>query len=112
MQRNARIELLRILSIFGIVNMHVYGAYNDDLSFLMKAYGVLLNSVANMGVTIFMLISGYFGIKASVKRYLKLEALVLEYSLLYLVIRKIGGGRPESLVQRAFPDINRDLLVY
>lgn len=90
--RNSSFELLRILCMFGIVSMHIFGVFYETAQGINQVFGVLINSLFNMGVSIFMLISGYFGINGSVKKYLKLELEVLFYSGINLLIMIAARG--------------------
>ena len=61
-RRNSSRKQLKIVAILLIVMMHSagYGIASADTG---TRIGVIaINSVGNMGVTIFILISGYFGI--------------------------------------------------
>ena len=60
--RSSNFELLRLLCIFGILMMHTFGGIDTSVSFFNTEIHVLVNSVFNMGVTCFILLSGYFGI--------------------------------------------------
>jgi surface polysaccharide O-acyltransferase-like enzyme len=55
-----------------------YGSSNDLNAISFAA----INTIGNMGVTIFILISGYFGIKMRLSKLFKLWSIVLFYSLL------------------------------
>ena len=81
-KRQTNYELLRILAILIISMMHgirsAYGSSND----LNAISFVAINTIGNMGVTIFILISGYFGIKMRLSKLFKLWSIVLFYSLL------------------------------
>lgn len=85
--RNSSIELLRILCICGIVMMHTFGLFYNDAAGCNLIYGIFLNSLFNACVTIFMLISGYFGIKASKRKLLVLWVQVWICSLLSFFVR-------------------------
>lgn len=80
-QRNSSFELLRIISIYGIISMHSFGGYLQSATGFERIYGCIINSVFNMGVSLFMLISGYFGINFSIKKLIKLLVTVIVYSL-------------------------------
>lgn len=67
--RLSNFELLRLICIFGIISMHTLGYVNNEVCGMNLFIGVLINTVFNMGVTIFMLISGYFGIKNLLKNF-------------------------------------------
>lgn len=80
--RNSSVEGLRILSIVLITLMHMAGyVYNTQQA--ANTLGVIaLNTFGNMGVTVFMLISGYYGIRASLRKGLALWGVVWFYSVL------------------------------
>ena len=84
-QRNSSLELLRVLCIFGIISMHSFGPFLSNCSGINLVYGTFINSVFNMGVTIFMLITGYFGTQFS-KKVVRIELMMWEYGLLSVVI--------------------------
>lgn len=83
-ERHNGIELLRIISIIGIICMHTFGAIYTVAEGHALIFGVFINSLFNIGVTCFALISGYFGIRRDFKKIINLELMVLFYS--------IGGG--------------------
>lgn len=84
--RKSNIELLRILCIFGILVMHILGSVKNNLSFVNGQIDLFLNSIFNANVTIFVLISGYFGIKFKLSKVLKIWIVVLFYSILYTLL--------------------------
>lgn len=68
-QRNSTIELLRVLCILMIVFMHLVGIWWDFCDNLFdKEFIIFVNSLCNCAVTIFMLISGYYGIRFNLKK--------------------------------------------
>ena len=79
--RASSFELLRILCIYGIISMHVFGSYLERAVGADRVYLCFVNTVFNMGVSIFMLVSGYFGIKFSVRKMVKLMAPVMVYAM-------------------------------
>ncbi|MDD3141812.1 MAG: acyltransferase family protein [Lachnospiraceae bacterium] len=79
--RNSSIELLRILCIIGIVYMHVSGIIYSTVKGINQVMGVFTNTLFNVGVSCFFLISGYFGIKANRKKLISLHGLILFYSI-------------------------------
>lgn len=79
--RNSNFELLRIICIFGIISMHSFGAFLHTAIGASRFYGTLINSVFNMGVSCFMLISGYFGIRFSVRKFVTLETTFIFYAV-------------------------------
>lgn len=79
MGRKSNFEAYRILCILLIVLMHTFGTgvgtFNNNL-------GILINVVGNIGVTGFVLLSGYFGIKLNVKKLIKLDVMMIFWSVL------------------------------
>ena len=85
-KRNSSIELLRIASIFGIIVMHSFGPYLKSTTGGNYFFGLLENSIFNMGCTCFMLISGYFGANCGlegltdyIKKIIRFELMMLLY---------------------------------
>ena len=78
-QRESSFELLRLLSQLIIVIYHIYylflGKIDDDPTF--KAIQMPLH----VGVIVFVLLSGYFSIKATSKKLIKLLAIFLVYTM-------------------------------
>lgn len=84
--RLSNIELLRILAIVMIVMMHGAGSLLGT-TYLPNRIGLTaINSVGNMGVTTFMLISGYFGIHFRWSRLWSIWAMALFYSLVVFAV--------------------------
>lgn len=88
-QRNSAIEMLRILSMMMVLMVHFVGAtfglptreqlYALDSGVLWKD---VLESLSIVGVNCFVLISGYYGIKATRRRLLDFTLWCLFASLL------------------------------
>lgn len=105
-QRNSAIELLRILCILMIVFMHLVGIWWDYCNNILdKEFVILVNSSCNCAVTIFMLISGYYGIRFDLKKIVQFEIMVLFYSILFIAIQHslIGGVAMKEMVSSVFP---------
>lgn len=66
--RQSQFELLRLVCIFGIVTMHTWGVFYSTASGMNQVFGILINSLFNTCVSIFVLISGYFGIEGTAKK--------------------------------------------
>lgn len=83
MNRKSNFEAYRIMCILLIVLMHTFGtgvgAFNQGL-------GILINVIGNIGVTGFVLLSGYFGIKLNVKKLLKLDIMMITWSVLGMIV--------------------------
>ncbi len=108
-ERYSSFELLRLLCIFGIQSMHAYAVFMKDAEGFNFVYGIFINSVFNIGVSVFILISGYFGVKLSLKKLITLELLVIFYSLCSeLLIGFVGGEwNPKNLIKAFFPIFTR-----
>ncbi len=83
--RNSNIELLRLLCILGIVILHSVGMV-FQVTGINRAISVTAISIFNSCVSVFMLISGYYGCKFKVSKLFRLEFQMLFYSLLSFVI--------------------------
>lgn len=90
-KRNSSIEILRIISMYGIVLMHSFSIFYSSATGINLLFGVFINSICNMSVTIFMLISGYYGIKWSEKKMCFLWLEVFFYSIVELIIIGFKG---------------------
>lgn len=107
-KRNSSIELLRILSITGIVCMHSFGFY--DGSIMDLAHGAAINTLFNTGVSMFILISGYFGIKPSVNKIVRLIMIATFYSVSSYLISVIIGEDVfvgKELIRSMMPVLSR-----
>lgn len=92
-QRESSFELMRLVSMFLIVLYHLFlfflhPLYENDF---YKAIQIPLH----IGVLLFVLISGYFGIKATPKGLLKLIGMMFVYYLpiqfVYIYLHSGGG---------------------
>lgn len=118
--RNSNFELLRIIAMYMIVFIHA----NMYLSFFcerrsMIFFNGLVNGICNIGVTCFMLISGYYGVHFKLKKLVKMECMMISYSLLetlimYLVMPEQlqGAALLEQLVKSFLPFISRKYWFY
>lgn len=77
-QRNSSIELLRIICIFFILLMHALP--QNDVTEFNKFLRYPIN-IGNIGVSCFILISGYYGLKFKSFRFVQLILLTTFYSL-------------------------------
>lgn len=107
--RRSGVELLRILCILGIVAMHSFGNFLADAEGFEIFYGVLMCSLFNCGVSIFALISGYFGVKGGIRRVVTLELEILFWSILSMVLRSwiVGGFTVSALAESVTPVFSR-----
>ncbi|HHZ06671.1 MAG TPA: acyltransferase [Clostridiales bacterium] len=96
-QRQANLELIRIISMVMIICLHAFlhGGLSDAIpEFSMKYYfSEVVLSVAQIAVNCYVLISGYFLInsKFRIKKLLILLAEVFFYSVLAYVVFSIKG---------------------
>lgn len=91
-ERDSNIELLRVAALGGIVIMHCYGPFLQAPTAVNLLCGQLSCSLFNTGVTLFMLIAGYYGMKFSLRKAAALWLTVLFYSLLSCGINRLTGG--------------------
>ena len=93
--RNSSIELLRIVCLVMIFWMHAAdsGVANGISAWIDIAVAV----IGNIGVSCFILISGYYGIRLDVKKMMHLECMLLFYSW-----RRGGFILPASGHRKAF----------
>lgn len=100
-QRESSFELMRLVSMFLIVLYHLFlfflhPLYENDF---YKAIQIPLH----IGVLLFVLISGYFGIKATPKGLLKLIGMMFVYylpiQLVYIYLAFWGGGYLKEILK-------------
>lgn len=85
MQRLSNIELLRIVAMSFILILH-FLTYSISIS-NMNPYVYQLLVIANIcGVNLFVMISGYFGIKGSIHSFTKLYGIIVLFSMLSFLI--------------------------
>ena len=92
--RESSFELLRIVAMFFIVFYHLvtYYLYEiPDTNF--HAFFTALLPTLHIGVILFVLISGYFGIKSTWRGLISLLLVILVYNLPFIVYSGIGHGR-------------------
>lgn len=96
-KRNSNIELLRIISIIFIVISHYSvhnGIINSNLNIGLNRFILEISTLGNIGVIIFILISGYFMIESKnikLKKILRLIFQVQFYSIIIYTICTILG---------------------
>ncbi len=105
--RQSNMELLRIVSMLMVLAVHIDGA-SLGLPELMGEinditardwWRLSVESLTIIGVNCFVLISGYFGINARMKNFLKLTATCLFYSLGIYIAAVASGNLPFSWEQ-------------
>lgn len=120
LNRNSNHELLRLLAMYMIVFIHA----NMYLgTFCTGKYNVffngLVNGICNIGVSCFILISGYYGVKFNIGKLVKMECMMIVFSLLETVMLFIafpeqmrGAVLLEQLVKSLLPFITRKYWFY
>ena len=80
--RSSNLELLRIVSIILIITMHVvgYAASQCTLSAENTIFRHFVGAIGNLGVSCFVLLSGYFGVKFSWKKFVHISLLTTVYA--------------------------------
>lgn len=85
-QRNAGLDVFRCIMMLFIVihhaTVHGLGLYQSDKLGVAFLQGSLLNSFAVVGVNGFFLLSGYFTVKFSLKKFIRLHFQAVYYGLL------------------------------
>ena len=119
-RRNSNLELLRIIAMYMIVFIHA----NLNLSTFcggksMIFFNGLVNGICNIGVTCFILISGYYGVQFKLKKLVKMECMMISYSLLEILLMYLvmpeqlqGAALLEQLVKSLLPFISRKYWFY
>lgn len=103
-ERNSSIELLRILAIFGIVVMHTNAAVMKECYGINQIWTQIENGVFNTGVSIFVLIAGFYGIKRNKNKIITLWTTVAFYSVLSAMVGCILMGESvKNLIIAAIP---------
>lgn len=88
--RNSAIELLRILCLILIFWMHASASYvNNEVSAWLS---ILASVIGNIGVSCFILISGYYGIRLNVKKMLQLDLMLIFYCWISLALQFFWGS--------------------
>ena len=100
-QRNSNIELLRLLCVLLIVSMHVFGLYSSHLGLSGLLALSFNNTIGNLGVSVFMLISGYFGIRFRLSKLLGLWNVAWFWSVVLAFV--VADFSSSALVHAFFP---------
>lgn len=103
--RNSSFELLRLLCIFGIITMHTFASIDTGASTLNTSINVLVNSLFNTGVTCFILISGYFGIRFDLKKLISLNFMIIFFTLAGTIL--LGDLGIKTLIKSCIPVLSR-----
>ena len=69
---------------------YIGGGYSK-VSGVNLIYGIVINSLCNTGVSLFVLISGYFGMKFNIRKIISIELTTVFYALLTLAVKYVCG---------------------
>lgn len=114
-RRNSGLEMLRIIAILMIICIHAFGLVQGiRVNQVGKETTRIVNCICNMGVSCFMLISGYFGVKRDWRKIARLEIMVIFFSfcttaLLAVAFPEVYQGSEllELLIKSCIPVISR-----
>lgn len=104
-KRNSSFELLRLFCILGITVMHSFVGIDTSSSIFNTEMHVLFNALFNTGVSCFILISGYFGIKFDLKKLIRMEFMILFFTLFSTII--LGDLGIKTLIKACIPVLSR-----
>ncbi len=96
MERKSNFEAYRIVCIMLIVIMHTFGSGTGEFN---TQLGIFLNVIGNIGVTGFVLLSGYFGIRLKWKKLAKLDIMMIFWSvagMILLTLNPMAGYQPSK----------------
>lgn len=88
--RNSNLELLRLLSMLMILNLHSFWGYTHG-SGLGQAVDFFRECTSICAVNAFLIISGYFGIRWKIKSFFNLIFQLFFYAFLVYVISSLLG---------------------
>ena len=89
-KRQSNLELLRIVAMIMILVYHTVYYVLYDYRTETPIFSSLL-ILLHIGVPLFVLISGYFGIKPTIKGFFRLYSILVFYNLLFYGIRLVNG---------------------
>ena len=102
MARLSNFESLRIVSILLILSIHIYSQVPyREMSEINQLLGHFINAIGNIGVSCFILISGYFGIKFNAYRFIQIALLTTFYTIFIHIINH-GWEINMALIRSAF----------
>lgn len=111
MKRQANIELLRGVLMFMIVMVHLTGNgvldANNPIDYNHPNWLIanVIDAICYPAVNCFILVSGYFGLNLSIRKFLKLEIPVLIYGIILLFI--IGPLSVKGFSNAFFPFLSK-----
>lgn len=106
-ERNSSIELLRIVALLLIFWMHGSGnACDNEVGTWLNIFA---ETIGNIGVSCFILITGYFGLRLNVKKMIKLDLMLMFYCWIGLFFQQYWGANlgMETQLTYIFPVIGK-----
>lgn len=107
-KRKSNFEILRILSVFAILIMHSMGTMLNKANVFEIGVITFLDSLLNASSSCLMLLSGYFGIRRSLKKIISLECIVLFWSFIngiYYMVQTQNWAR-QAVIEMLFPTLS------
>lgn len=118
--RNSNHELLRLIAMYMIVFVHAnmfLGNFCTGNYYVF--FNGLINGICNIGVSCFILISGYYGVRFDIRKLVKMECMMISFSLLETGILCLalpeqmqGAALMEQLVKSVMPFVTRKYWFY
>lgn len=105
--RNSGIELFRILCLILIFWMH--GSSNAGENAAGTWMRIFTETIGNMGVSCFILITGYFGLRLNGRKLIKLDLMLVFYCWIGLFFQLLWGAEieMETKLTYIFPVIGK-----
>lgn len=84
-KRTSNFECLRIIAIILILVMHSYSQANCKENTFNIFVGYVISAIGNLGVSCFVLLSGYFGLKFKIHRFIQLILITTFYTVISFI---------------------------
>lgn len=84
-ERTSNFECLRIFAIMLILLMHSYAQANCRENSFNILVGYVISAIGNTGVSCFVLLSGYFGLKFKMQRFIQLILITTFYTVISFI---------------------------
>ena len=106
--RNSNHELLRLIAMYMIVfihaNMYLGSFCSGNIGMFFNGF---VNGICNIGVSCFVLISGYYGIKFNIRKLVKMECMMISFSLLETMLLYVVMPEQFIFIKRIYSKIDR-----
>ncbi|WP_394902514.1 acyltransferase family protein [Bacteroides xylanisolvens] len=84
-KRTSNFECLRIFAIILILVMHSYAQADCKENSFNIFLGYVISAIGNTGVSCFVLLSGYFGLKFKIQRFIQLILITTFYTVISFI---------------------------